>query len=92
MNALGDWEFRSKRIPGSEHITSAEDALRSIAPDEEVVVYCSHAGCRASLNLYRELVEAGFERVRRFEGGLLAWDDAGFAFEGDDVDACQAPR
>ena len=85
LNALGDWEFKAKRIPGSEHITTVEQARASIDPGEDVVVYCSHAGCHASLKLYKDLVDAGFERVRRFEGGLLAWEDAGLPFEGDDV-------
>lgn len=85
LNALGDWEFKAKRIPGSEHITTAAQAVGLIDPDEDVVVYCSHAGCHASLKLYRDLVDAGFADVKRFEGGLLAWDDAGFPFEGEDV-------
>jgi rhodanese-related sulfurtransferase len=85
LNALGDWEFKAKRIPGSEHITTIEQARASIDPGEDVVVYCSHAGCHASLKLYKDLIDAGFERVRRFEGGLLAWEDAGLPFEGDDV-------
>ena len=85
LNALGDWEFKAKRIPRSEHVTTVEEARGSIDPQEDVVVYCSHAGCHSSLKLYKDLVDAGFEHVRRFEGGLLAWDDAGFPFEGNDV-------
>ena len=85
LNALGDWEFKAKRIPGSEHVTTAEQAVGSIDPGEEIVVYCSDPECHASLKLYKDLVDRGFERVRRFEGGLMAWDDAGFSFEGDDV-------
>ena len=85
LNALGDWEFRAKRIPRSEHVMTLAEAEASIDPDEEIVVYCSHAACRSSLKLYQDLVDAGFEDVRRFEGGLLAWEEAGFPFEGDDV-------
>lgn len=85
LNALGDWEFRAKHIPGSEHVTTAEQAVGSIDPGEEIVVYCSDPECHASVKLYKDLVDRGFRRVRRFEGGLMAWDDAGFSFEGDDV-------
>jgi rhodanese-related sulfurtransferase len=85
INALGDWEFRAKHIPGSEHFASIDEAVASVNPDEEVVVYCSNPVCRASKDMYFELVQRGYGDVRRFEGGLLAWEDAGYDFEGDAV-------
>jgi rhodanese-related sulfurtransferase len=85
VNALGDWEFRAAHIPGSEHFANTEQVLESMRPDEEIVVYCSNPACRASQKLYKDLVEHGFENVRRFEGGLSAWEDAGYPLEGEDV-------
>ena len=85
VNALGAWEFRAKRIPGSEHFADLKQALDALDPGDEIVVYCSNPACRASHKMYTELVGHGFERVRRFEGGLLAWEDAGYPLEGDDV-------
>jgi rhodanese-related sulfurtransferase len=85
VNALGDWEFKAKHIPGSDHFASTEETVAAINTDEDVVVYCSNPACRASQQLYKELVARGFEHVRRFEGGLLAWEDAGFPLEGEDV-------
>jgi rhodanese-related sulfurtransferase len=85
VNALGDWEFNAKRIPTSEHFVTAEQVMDAIRPDEDVVVYCSNPACRASQKLYKELVERGYQNVRRFEGGLQEWEDAGYPLEGADV-------
>ena len=85
VNALGEWEFNAKHIPGSEHFPTFEQALESLSPEDEVVVYCSNPACRASQKLYKDLIERGFERVQRFEGGLEAWEDAGYPLEGDRV-------
>jgi rhodanese-related sulfurtransferase len=85
VNALGDWEFKAKRIPGSEHFSSTDELVDAIRPDEDVVVYCSNPACRSSQKLYKELVDRGYKNVRRFEDGLLGWDDAGYPFEGDDA-------
>jgi rhodanese-related sulfurtransferase len=85
VNALGDWEFNAKHIPGSEHFANTERVVDAIRPDEDVVVYCSNPACRASQKLYKDLVERGYENVRRFEGGLEVWEDAGYPLEGEDV-------
>jgi rhodanese-related sulfurtransferase len=85
VNALGEWEFKAKRIPRSEHFASIEQLVDSIKPDEDVVVYCSNPECHSSVKMYKELVDRGYEHVRRFEGGLLGWEDAGYPFEGDNV-------
>lgn len=85
INALGEWQFRAKHIPGSENFANTDQALAAIRPDEDVVVYCSNPACHASQKLYKELVESGFTQVRRFEGGLEAWEDAGYRLDGEDV-------
>src|SRR5438093_909601 len=36
VNALGDWEFRAKHIPGSLHLEKTEDAIAALRPDDEV--------------------------------------------------------
>jgi rhodanese-related sulfurtransferase len=83
VNALRDWEFRTEHIPGSEHFTTLEDALESLKPDDEVIVYCTNPPCRASQKMYWDLVDRGYRNVRRFEGGLVAWAEAGYPLEGD---------
>ncbi len=81
--ALNEWAFRAKHIPGSEHFNTDEELFSSLSPDDEVVVYCTSPECHSSLALYVALVDAGFDNVRRYSGGLTDWEGAGLALEGD---------
>ena len=83
--ALGEWHFRAKRIPGSVNITTPEEGLEVLKPDEEIVVYCSNEACAGSIFAYKFLKEKGYENVRRYSGGLLDWEDAGYPMEGEMV-------
>jgi rhodanese-related sulfurtransferase len=81
--ALNEWAFRAKHIPGSEHFNTDDELLSSLSPEEEVVVYCTSPECHSSLALYMALVDAGFDNVRRYSGGLTDWEAAGLPLEGD---------
>jgi rhodanese-related sulfurtransferase len=83
VNALGEWEFRAKHIPGSLHYPTSKAALNALRPEDDIVVYCSNPSCLASYLMYRELEKRGFGNVRRFEGGIVAWEEAGYPLEGD---------
>jgi rhodanese-related sulfurtransferase len=80
--ALNRWAFEAKHIPGSLHFDTPQDLYVAVHPDDEVVVYCSHVDCLASVAMYRELVRRGYRNVRRYAGGLLDWEDAGLPLEG----------
>jgi rhodanese-related sulfurtransferase len=82
VNALGNWEFEAKHIPGSLHLHTVEEAVRELSVDDEIVVYCSNPSCRASLELYKDLEQRGYRNLRRFAGGIVAWEDAGYPLEG----------
>jgi rhodanese-related sulfurtransferase len=81
--ALNEWAFRAKHIPGSEHFNTPDELFSSLRPDEEVVVYCTSIDCHSSIALYMALIDAGFENVRRYSGGLSDWEAAGLPLEGD---------
>jgi rhodanese-related sulfurtransferase len=83
VNALGEWQFKAKHIPGSIHLHSVEDAVAALSPNDEIVVYCSNPLCRASSELYKGLYARGYRNIRRFAGGIAAWEKAGFLLEGD---------
>lgn len=83
---LGDWAFKAKHIPGSINISRPEQGAELLDPDDEIVVYCSNPACVASIASYKMLKEAGFDKVRRFAGGLLEWEDAGFPLVGEMVE------
>jgi rhodanese-related sulfurtransferase len=83
--ALNRWAFDAKHIPGSLHFDTPAALYAAVHPDDEVVVYCSHVDCLASVAIYRELVRRGYRNVRRYAGGLLDWEDAGLPLEGSFV-------
>lgn len=80
--ALNRWAFDAKHIPGSLHFDSPDELYAAVRPDDEVVVYCSNVDCLSSVALYRDLLLRGYANVRRYEGGLLDWEDAGLPLQG----------
>ena len=80
---LGEWEYRSKHIPGSLRISTVEEALEALHPHDEIVLYDSGPPCTASRAACRILKERGYERVRRYAGGLQEWDSAGYPLDGE---------
>ena len=83
--ALGAWQYRAKHIPGSLHFDKLKDALQVLEQDDEIIVYCSNPACAASSFAYRFLMNHGYKNVRRYAGGLLEWEDAGYPLEGESV-------
>jgi rhodanese-related sulfurtransferase len=83
VNCLDEWAFRIKHIPGSIRFESLSQALEILSPKEEVIVYCSNPGCTASVLVYQQLTEHGFQNVWHYAGGIADWEDAGYPFESD---------
>ena len=77
-----DFGFRTKHIPGSLHVKKGGD-LSSLGKDDDIVVYCSDVGCRASLAVLERLLRRGFTRISHYAGGLTDWEEAGLPLEGD---------
>jgi rhodanese-related sulfurtransferase len=75
--ALGDWEFRTKHIPGSLHFKDAAEMLSALQKDDEIVVYCTNPPCLASVAAYHRLEQEGYTNVRRYVGGIEDWESAG---------------
>lgn len=75
-------EFEAAHIAGSVKVDSADDAIRELDPDDEIVVYCSDRACPGSRSAYEQLVQNGFKKVRHYEGGLSDWHNAGYPLEG----------
>lgn len=83
---LGEWAFRAKHIPGSIHFNTPEEGMAAVDKDEEIVVYCSGEVCIASLAAYTMLTANGYTNVRRYAGGLIDWEAAGYLLEGEMVE------
>lgn len=77
-------EFRAQRIDGSDNIpldVVAQHASDLASGGGAVVIVC-RSGARAGLADER-LRAAGVTNVQVLDGGVLAWDDAGYPTVGD---------
>lgn len=87
--ALTRWAFDRLHISGSQALESWMETIGRYDQDQEVVVYCTNPNCPASLRAYYFLQMLGFERVRRFAGGIEEWMEAGYPVEGSLVEERQ---
>ena len=78
---LGERAFRTMHIPGSVHLDNLDEALETLDPDDDIVLYDSGPYCVASRMAYRILKENGYQHVRRYAGGLEEWESAGHPLE-----------
>jgi rhodanese-related sulfurtransferase len=83
--ALGELAYRAKHIPGSLHTSTPEALQDMVSKEDEIIVYCSNPSCIASVAVYQYLVGNGYQHVRRYSGGLEAWEAAGYPLEGNMV-------
>jgi rhodanese-related sulfurtransferase len=80
---LGEWEYRTTHIPGSMRVSTIEEALAKLDPHDEIILYDSGPGCSASRMALRILRARGYERVRRYAGGLEEWARLGYPLTGE---------
>lgn len=85
--ALSEWAYRAKHIPGSLHIDNPNKATEFLEKSDEIVVYCSDPSCPASKYAYHLLTTGGYEKVWRYAGGVLDWEEAGYPLEGEWAEA-----
>jgi rhodanese-related sulfurtransferase len=83
VNALGEWAFNAKHIPGSINISKIDDAKKILDPNDDIVIYCSNPSCIASIIGYQHLTNMGYSKVRRYAGGISDWEQAGYPMEGE---------
>ena len=75
------WEYDEGHIPGIALIRMQEvpGRLDEIPTDKEVIVTCRSGNRSGQIADY--LREQGYDNVHNMEGGILAWEDAGFPVE-----------
>jgi rhodanese-related sulfurtransferase len=82
VEALPVEQYRKGHLPHA--INLPPDQVKALAPKllsdkrQEIVVYCASSNCDASERAARELVELGYQDVRRYVGGKRDWSEAGF--------------
>ena len=87
FDARPEAQYRAGHLPGALPLPSeafAErvvDYLGMLAPEQEILVYCSGWVCDESLNVCRGLLELGSTNLVLFAGGVEAWTEAGYPLE-----------
>lgn len=89
VDVLGPESYGRQHLPGAVNVPvdgdDFEDRVQEVAPDKEapVVVYCRDPECQASPAAAHVLEDhLGYQDVRLFHGGLVAWRRSGRPFEG----------
>jgi rhodanese-related sulfurtransferase len=81
IDAQGDGGFENGHIPGAVNFgleNVAEQAAGALSdPNQLVVVYCTNKACLGSEFVGTQLVQAGYQNVRRYPGGLADWSESG---------------
>jgi membrane protein DedA with SNARE-associated domain/rhodanese-related sulfurtransferase len=74
---------RDGMIPGAIPLEqlSVENIAAVIPADREVVVYCACPNEASAARFAKRLIRLGFVRVRPLQGGIHAWQDAGFSVD-----------
>jgi polyisoprenoid-binding protein YceI len=88
LDVLPEENYSRKHLPGAQRATVYEvsflDQVHEIVtdPNRSVVVYGAGSESKEASVAADKLLRAGFTDVWEFAGGLEAWREQGFAFEG----------
>jgi phage shock protein E len=76
-----EWEYAEGHVPGATLLPLGQipDRLSDIPTDKTVVAVC-RSGNRSN-QATQFLRQQGFDNVHNMQGGMLAWDKAGYAVE-----------
>jgi len=92
IDTLGDMSYQRAHLPEAVSISAKDDDfvanVEAAVADKSVtvIVYCASFSCDLSPEAAQNLVDAGFENVIDYEGGLRDWVESGFDLEGDDAE------
>lgn len=97
VNCLSKEKFEMMHIPGSINFPLTPEIFGDIVRlknelshffdiGDEIVVYCTDNACQASIVIYNQLNELGYEKLKRFSGGLKEWQEDGYSLEGSLTD------
>ena len=92
IDTLGDMSYQRAHLPEAISISAKDDDfvanVEAAVADKSVtvIVYCASFSCDLSPQAAQNLVDAGFENVIDYEGGLKDWVENGYELEGDDAE------
>jgi rhodanese-related sulfurtransferase len=76
-------EFASGRIRGARLLPLGELQRRAAELDRSQPVVCVCRSGKRSAQAVEKIAALGFDRVHQLDGGLMAWEQAGFPLEKD---------
>lgn len=81
LDVREQWEYDEAHIPGVTHIPMNEvpDRLSEISTDQTVIVTCRSGNRSGQVTQF--LRQNGYQRVHNLQGGILGWQEAGYAVE-----------
>jgi rhodanese-related sulfurtransferase len=91
VDARREFFYNKERIPNALLLPIVQYDLKfpefagRIKKDQLLILYCSGYGCEDSHQLAEKLLQAGYRKLRVFNGGLPEWKQAGLPTEGADV-------
>jgi rhodanese-related sulfurtransferase len=89
IDILGEFSYGRAHVPGAVMIDAHQSdfvvQIKKMFPNmnQEIIVYCASFSCPLSGESANRLVNAGYQKVLAFEGGLMDWAKAGYDFEGN---------
>ena len=81
-------KVKANNKKGYKYVTKK---VKEVNKDKKIVVYCGFVKCTRSHMAAEYLVKQGFTNVYRQPGGISAWVDAGYAFEGTAAEVTETP-
>lgn len=85
VEVLPPHHFAERHLPNARNLplVDFDRNVSSLLPDRDaaIVVYCAGPTCANSSMAARRLAQLGYSDIRIFEGGKLAWEQAGLDFE-----------
>lgn len=78
LDVREQWEYDEGHIPGVTLLPMGEvaDRLDEIPTDKEVIVTCRSGNRSGQVTEF--LRQNGFDNVHNMDGGIVAWDQAGY--------------
>ena len=98
IDLLSQEHFARRHIPGARNSCvfqmSFLDDIAAIASDKQspIVVYGASPNSQDAKTAIEKLNRSGYENITFLEGGLEAWQRAGYALEGDEPDRQDDPQ
>jgi rhodanese-related sulfurtransferase len=91
-------QFEGGHVSGAIHLDPGSNGVpqtlrTALSGASTVIAYCdAERQCERSLEVARQLTQAGLPDVRVLEGGLPAWVEHGFPAESGTCQQCEATR